>query len=210
MVTEQRVRMVDAFGMEFQDVVRRRRMVRNFDTRPVDAAIVNRILANGLHAPSAGNTQGWAFLVLEGVAETSRFWEASFDADGREGFRWQGLFDGPLLIVVLSHKDAYLDRYAEPDKGWTDRDQGRWPVPYWDVDAGFAALLMLLSAVDAGLGALFFGVFAPDRFRAAFGVPAAYTPVGALAIGHALPDEPSPSLARGRRSLDQVVHRGTW
>jgi nitroreductase len=115
-----------------------------------------------------------------------------------------------LLIVSLSHKQAYLDRYAEPDKGWTDRSESNWSVPYWDVDAGFAALLMLLTAVDAGLGALFFGVFEPERFRAAFAVPEAYTPVGALAVGHPLPDELSPSLARGRRPLDAVVHRGRW
>jgi nitroreductase len=196
--------------MDFQDVVRRRRMVRNFDARPIDPAVVERILANGRRAPSAGNTQGWAFLVLEGREETERFWQTSFDEEGRRAFRWQGLFAAPLLVVVLSQKDAYLDRYAEPDKGWTDRAEDRWPVPYWDVDAGFAALLMLLTAVDAGLGALFFGVFEPHRFRAAFGVPDAYTPVGALAIGHPLPDEGGSSLRRGRRPSDEVVHRGRW
>ncbi|HEV3352368.1 MAG TPA: nitroreductase family protein [Acidimicrobiales bacterium] len=197
--------------MEFQDVVRRRRMVRNFDSRPLSREVVDRILANGQRAPSAGFTQGWAFLVLEGPEDTARFWDASFpSADARAAFRWQGLFAAPLLIVPLSHKDAYLDRYAEPDKGWTDRSESHWPVPYWDVDAGFAALLMLLTAVDLGLGALFFGVFEVDEFREAFGVPEAYMPVGALAIGHSLPDEPSPSLARGKRALGAVVHRGRW
>ena len=90
----------------------------------------------------------------------------------------------PLLIVPMSNKDAYLDRYAEPDKGWTDRDESRWPVPYWDVDAGMAALLMLLTAVDEGLGACFFGV-PPERvdaFRAAFGVPDD-VPAGRLRVG---------------------------
>ena len=65
----------------------------------------------------------------------------------------------------MSNKSAYLDRYAEPDKGWTDRDECRWPVPYWDVDAGMAALLMLLTAVDEGLGACFFGI-PPERIAA--------------------------------------------
>ena len=186
-------------------------MVRNFDPRPVPADVVDRLLTNALRAPSAGFTQGWAFLVLDGRHETSRLWGATFpDDDARRRFRWQGLFAAPLVVVVLSHKQAYLERYAQPDKGWTDRDEGRWPVPYWDVDAGFAALLMLLTAVDAGLGALFFGVFEIDRFRQEFGVPDAYTPVGAVAIGYPLADEPSPSLARGRRSLDDVVHRGGW
>src|SRR4051812_20282769 len=108
--------------MEFQDVVQRRRMVRNFDDRPLDADVVERIVANGQRAPSAGNTQGTALLVLEGPSQTERFWEATFagEDDGggggggapRETFRWQGLFNAPLVVVVLSHKDAYLDRYA--------------------------------------------------------------------------------------------------
>ena len=196
--------------MEFQEVLRRRRMVRNFDDRPLDPEVVERILANGLRAPSAGFSQGWAFLVLEGREETERFWQSTFDPDEREGFRWKGLFRAPLLVVALSNKQEYLDRYAEPDKGWTDRDEARWPVPYWDIDTGFAALLMLLTAVDAGLGTLFFGIFDTARFRRAFGVPAEYLPVGALAVGHPLPDEPSPSLKRGHRPVEEVVHRGRW
>jgi nitroreductase len=196
--------------MDFQQVVNRRRMVRNFDTRPVPPELTERILRNGLRAPSAGFSQGWAFLVLDTPEDRERLWQTTFEAEGRERFRWQGLFRAPLLVVALSHKQAYLDRYAEPDKGWADKDEGHWPVPYWDVDTGFASLLMLLTAVDAGLGALFFGVFAVEEFRAAFGVPDAYSPVGVLAIGYPMPDEPSPSLARGRRSLDDVVHRGRW
>src|SRR3954447_14868918 len=193
--------------MEFEEVVRRRRMVRNFADKPVPSDVVDRILANAQRAPSAGHTQGWAFLVLEGREQTARFWEATFvDDEARRGFRRQGLFDAPLLVVALSHKDAYLDRYAEPDKGWADRDERRWPVPYWDIDTGFASLLMVLTAVDAGLGALFFGVFEVERFRSAFGVPSAYTPVGAVAIGYPLPDDPSPSAARGRRPSGEVVH----
>jgi nitroreductase len=196
--------------MEFQDVVRRRRMVRNFSDRPVPPEIRDRILANAIRAPSAGFSQGWAFLVFEGAEETKRFWAATFPPESRSGFKWPGLFDAPLVVVPFSSMDAYLDRYAEPDKGWTDRDAGRWPVPYWHIDAGFSALLMLLTAVDAELGALFFGIFRPDEFRAAFGVPDTYAPIGAIAIGYPAPDEPSPSLSRGRKPLDAVLHRGTW
>jgi hypothetical protein len=59
---------------------------------------------------------------------------------------------------MLADPTAYLDRYAEPDKGWTDRSLDRWPIPYWDTDTAMAAMVVLLGAVDAGLGALFFGV----------------------------------------------------
>ena len=195
--------------MEFQDVVRRRRMVRNFEDRPIPDETLERIIDNALHAPSAGFSQGWAFLVLQGT-EKERFHEVTFP--DRENFRFDGTFKAPVLIVCLSHKDAYLDRYAEADKGWTDRAEARWPAPYWDIDTGFAALLMLLTAVDAGLGAVFFGI-TPDRirpFREAFGVPDAYNPIGAIAIGYRAPDEPSPSLKRGRRGAEDVVHYGRW
>ena len=200
--------------MEFQEVVSRRRMVRNFERdRPVPPDVLERILTNALHAPSAGFSQGWAFLVLEGHEETERFWSATWtDPERRAGFRWQGLFDAPVLIVPMSHKQAYLDRYAEPDKGVVDKRESFWPVPYWDIDTGMASLLMLLTAVDAGLGALFFGVF-PEHlagFRSAFDVPEAYTPIGAIALGYRAPDEPSPSLRRGRRPVDEVVHRGRF
>jgi nitroreductase len=188
-------------------------MVRNYDPdRPVPAEVVERILRHATHAPSAGFSQGWAFLVLETPAERELFWSAATPRAGAPS-RWlTGMRTAPLLIVPLSDKSAYLDRYAEPDKGWADRDEARWPVPYWHVDTGMAALLMLLTAVDEGLGACFFGI-PPERtgaFREAFGVPAGHTPIGAVSVGYRAPDHRSGSLRRGRRSLDEVVHRGRW
>ena len=203
--------------MEFAKVVRRRRMVRDYDPdRPVPPDVVERLLDHAVRAPSAGFTQGWGFLVLEMAADRERFWAATSpeqDAGSRGRGRWlAGMRRAPLIVVPHANRSAYLDRYAEPDKGWTDRDEGRWPVPYWFVDAGFAALLMLLTAVDAGLGACFFGI-PPQRvtpYRAAFGVPDDFTPVGAITIGYPAPDHRSPSLSRGRRPVEQVVHRGRW
>jgi nitroreductase len=199
--------------MEFADVVRRRRMVRDYDPdRPVPPEVRERLLEHAVRAPSAGFSQGWAFLVLESPAERERFWAATTGEGPPD--RWlTRMRRAPLLIVPFSHKAAYLDRYAEPDKGWADRDEARWPVPYWDVDTGMAALLVLLTAVDEGLGACFFGVPA-DRvpaLREAFGVPEGYRPVGCVSVGYPGPDDRrSPSLTRGRRGLDEVVHRGAW
>lgn len=195
--------------MDFQRVVDARRMRRNFSDEPVEPVALERILRNATHAPSAGFSQGWAFLLLTDPEDRARFWDGQWPGE-RTG-RWsEGIVRAPALIVPMSNKDAYLDRYAEPDKGWTDRSEDRWPVPFWHIDAGFASMLMLLTAVDEGLGALFFGVIDQARFRSDFGVPDAYTPIGAIALGHPAKDALSPSLKRGRRALDDVVHRGRW
>ena len=197
--------------MDFRDVVRGRRMVRNFEARPVPAEALRRILDHARRAPSAGHTQGASFLVLVGADEVGRFWDCTFPAERRSTFRWPGLFRAPVVVLPCASKEAYLDRYAEPDKGWADRDESRWPVPYWDVACGFAAMAILLTAVDEGLGALFFGIFdGLPALRAAFGIPAEWHPIGAVAIGWPAPDEPSPSLRRGRRPEGEVIHRGRW
>ena len=197
--------------MELGEAIRRRRMVRNFEDRPVPADSLERILDHARRAPSAGHTQGFAFLVLEGPEQVGRFWDCTFPPARREGFRWAGLFRAPVIILPCASKGAYLDRYAEDDKGWADRDETRWPVPYWDIDCGFATMAMLLTAVDEGLGALFFGVFdGVAALREAFGIPDEFHPIGAVALGWPAPDEPSPSLRRGRRPENEVIHRGHW
>ncbi len=197
-------------------------MVRRYDPdRPVDPQVVDRMLANAVRAPSAGFSQGWAFLVLEDPGDVARFWTATSpptsppsSGDAAPSGWLDGMRTAPVVVVPLSHKDAYLDRYAAPDKGWTDRDEARWPVPYWHVDTGMASLLILQTAVDEGLGACFFGI-PPERtaaFRAEFGIPDAYTPIGAITVGHRVADtgaKGSPTR-RARRTPDEVVHRGSW
>lgn len=199
--------------MEFSDVVRRRRMVRRYDPdRPVPRDVVERCLANAVRAPSAGFSQGWDFVVLSEGDERDVFWGATTDASAPNDSWLSGIRDAPVLILCLSDKDAYLDRYAEPDKGWTDRDEARWPVPYWDVDTGMASLLILLTAVDEGLGGLFFGVPTTrhDAVRAAFGIPPGRGIVGVVSIGHARPGPKSPSLRRHRRTGQDVTHWGSF
>jgi nitroreductase len=196
--------------MEFQDVLRHRRMVRSYDPdRPVPPEVVELIVRNGLRAPSAGFSQGWGFLVLDTAEDIARF-RAAARPDVQPERWFAANVQAPLLIVPHSHKDAYLDRYAQPDKGHTDRSDSWWPAPYWDIDTGFASLLMLLTAVDVGLGACFFGMPADriEAFREAFGVPRQFTPIGAISIGYS--QEPPRDLRSRRRPAAEVVHRGRW
>jgi nitroreductase len=199
--------------VELVDAIRRRRMVRAFDARPVPSDTLDRILELAQHAPSAGFTQGWELVVLEGPEETSRYWDITLPADERDRFPWPGLLAAPVLIIPLADAGAYVDRYAQPDK--VDSGLGRsaddWPVPYWLVDTAMSSMLMLLGAVDAGLGALFFGIFRhEDELLAELGVPEGLRPIGTIALGYPAPDRPSASVDRGRRGLDEVVHRGGW
>lgn len=199
--------------MEFQQVLKRRRMVRRFTDEPLERDVVERIVAAGLRAPSAGYSQGYAMIVLESDEERRRLWATHAPTPGgwSEEMR-AGITKAPLVIAVLASKDVYLDRYAQPDKGWTDRSESHWPVPYWYVDAGCLALLLLLAAVDEGLGALLFGIVPDDipAFKSAFGVPKNYDVVGCVTIGHEDPSAERRDLRSRRRPESEVVHRGGW
>ena len=198
--------------MELDDAIRRRRMVRSFEDRSVSPEVVDAVLAHAVQAPSAGFSQGWAFVVLEGPDQTGVFWRTTTTPEWRASTRRAGLLRAPVVVLPLAHRQTYLDRYAEPDKEGSGLDRPKaWPVPYWLIDTGFATMLMLLSASDSGLGAAFLGIFRGEgELRAALGIPDEYEPIGAVAIGYPAPDLRSQSLARGRRPMSQVVHRGRW
>jgi nitroreductase len=191
--------------MDFQEVVRRRRMVRTFTDEPVPQASVDRILDNAVRGPSAGFSQGQAFLVLTEAGDRERFWAVGGGAVAASAAT------APLVIVPMSCKRVYLERYAQPDKGWTDMDESRWPVPFWHIDTGMAGLLILQTVVDEGLGAVYFGIppEAVAPFRAEFGVPDDQEPIGAIAVGYDAEAEKRDLRSR-RRDRSDVMHYGRW
>jgi nitroreductase len=201
--------------MEFSDVVRRRKMVRRYTDEAVDPGVVDLALRNATRAPSAGFTQGWSFLVLDTPEDVDRYWDLFVGDEEWEADGWlRGMRTAPVLILPCASKAAYLSRYAEDDKGWTDEDEARWPMPYWYMDTAMAVMLILQTVVDQGLGACYFGI--PPRHdaevRQAFGIPDGWDPIGVVSIGHPAPTggaKGSPTR-RARRPLEEVVHRGSW
>jgi len=199
--------------MEFQDVVLRRRMVRDFSDAPVPRHLLDQLMANSIRGPSAGFSQGFAFVILTDPEQRRMFWETT------SGPQWRGesesvpLTRAPVVIVPLAHKQAYHDRYALPDKAHTPlSDEAHWPAPYWDIDTGFGVMMILLTAADLGLGALFFAIFQGQQaLLDALGVPRGYRPIGAIAVGYPTPGERThPELATGRRVLDDAVRWERW
>lgn len=205
--------------MDFQDVVDRRRMTRSYTDQPVDPALVDRALRNATHAPSAGFSQGWGFLVLDTPADVRRWWETTVDPSAlADPDRWlTGMMRAPVVVVPCSNRSAYVRRYAEDDKQSSPRiaaqPEERWSVPYWHLDTAMASLLILQTVVDAGLGACFFGIPLEklDAVRAEFRIDPAFDPIGVLTIGHRADGGTAGSaVRRQRKPLDEVVHRGSW
>jgi nitroreductase len=210
---------------ELPEIVRRRRMTRAFDKRPVPPELITELVDLGSRAPSAGKTQGWHLIVLEGP-ETARFWDITLPPMRRGKFRWKRLLDAPVIAIPLADPRAYVQRYSEADKQATGLGAGpeAWPVPYWTVDASMSVMTMLLAAEHLGLGALFFGIFRGERqLRRTLGIPGWMQILGALAIGYAAPPDPTPpggeeasafgpgrSAPRRRRTPEEIIHRGGW
>ncbi|MFQ5555282.1 MAG: nitroreductase family protein [Acidimicrobiia bacterium] len=196
-------------GPAFLDLVKRRRIVRNYTDEPVESAAVDRILDAARRGPSAGFSQGVSFVVVTAapgraaVAELAH--EAEYVAAGFDPW----ISKAPVHIVVCVSEAVYRSRYREPDKS-ADGSEQDWPVPYWWVDAGAALMLVLLAAVAEGLAAGFLGSHALDRLAGTLGVPDDVAPIGIVTLGHPAPDRRSGSLHRGRKPWDEVVHRERW
>jgi nitroreductase len=190
-------------------------MHRAFLDRPVAPEVVDRLLARAATAPSAGHSQGWDWLVLEGQEQTARFWRVDADPAWLAAPDHPGLLAAPVLLVPFADASAYHRRYAAPDKS-SGRLRGgpeTWTVPYWLTDTAFATMLVLLGVVEEGLGALFFALHGPAAaLHAEFGVPDDRLALGALAIGWPDPSGPIGSSARRRprRPLGEQTHRGRW
>jgi nitroreductase len=201
--------------MEFRDVVRRRRMVRRFEQRPIPRDVLERVLEAARHAPSAGFSQGFDFVVLTKPEELDWFYRTTDDPTDPESYPGRDPEVAPACIVLpYENKRAYLERYSQPDKIQFGLDkEERWPVPFWTVDTAMAMLLILLAAVDEGLGAWYFGITrGEDEVRKTLGVPEDCKLLGPIALGYKAPDDqPRGSIfARRRRAFESMFHFGRW
>jgi nitroreductase len=201
--------------MELQETLRRRRMIRSFRQDPIDRDVLDRILATVPRAPSAGFSQGTELLVLTDTDAVAAFWELNEHPEFPTPPEHIEL-RAPVIVVVLSNPDAYTERYAAPDKIRFGLDQAaNWHVPYWDVDAGMATMLMLLAVVEEGLGAFFAGLVDDGRRTLdPIGVPTHVRAIGFVGLGHPAGDDVasagSSAFTRRKRPIGELVHSDRW
>ncbi|MGD2061854.1 MAG: nitroreductase family protein [Acidimicrobiia bacterium] len=196
--------------MEFSAVLARRRMVRNYSEEPVDRAALDRVAAAALRAPSAGNSQAIAVVVVTDPELRSRISVIADEPDYLEAGFDPWISKAPAHIVISVSERVYHDRYSEPDKLDADGTEISWPVPYWWIDAGAALMAVLLTAVDEGLAAGFLGVHSLPELSALLGIPDDYQPIGIVTVGHPAPDRRSGSLDRPKKTAAQVIFRDVW
>ena len=209
--TKDRVVQIYTDFMEFDEVVRRRRMVRHFTGEPVPPEAIDRIIATAQHAPSAGFSQGVSFVVVTDPDSRRRVAEIAGEREYTSGGMDPFISEAPVQIVICTSERVYKDRYREPDKKPDPNvEEMEWPVPYWHTDAGCALMLILLAAVNEGLTGAFVGVWDQRGLQDLLGIPEHFIPIGITMIGHPAPDVRSPSLKRGRRPLADVLHREHW
>jgi nitroreductase len=201
--------------MEFADVLRRRRMVRRYTDEPVHREAVERIAARGRKAPSGGFSQGVRLVVVTDDAMRRRIAELAQEAEYvKDGFEpW--ISQAPVHIVVGMREESYHERYRQPDKLLEDGSEIDWHVPWWWVDAGKAMMLLLLAAIDEGLGAGVFGLFPAEHnelLREELGMPEDVYVVGVVTIGHPAPDDGRGSSRRKFPwlPLEEVVRWERW
>jgi nitroreductase len=195
-------RVTSAAGSGFEALLRRRRMVHRFEARQPPRELVDRVLEAALHAPSAGFSQGFLMTVIDDPERVPWFWQTA--GTPREG-------GPPVIVVATVSRELYLERYRRPDKAAAAMQTAeRWPVPFWWVDAGMAVMLVLLAAVENGLGGWFFGITQGiEDVLAGLGVPEGHEFVGVIGLGYAAADDrkEGSSVSIARRRFDEVVRR---
>jgi FMN reductase [NAD(P)H] len=197
--------------MEFPEVVRRRRMVRNYDPdKPVERAVLERIAAAAQRAPSAGFSQGQRLVVVTDPDRRRRIAEICDEPEYVESGFDPWISRAPALFVPCVSEEIYHARYNEPDKRAPGEDEIEWPVPYWFIDVGATVMLILLAAVNEGLAAGFLGTHRMGDLAAELELPPDQQPVGVITVGYPLPDRRSGSLKRGWVKTDEFVHWERW
>jgi FMN reductase [NAD(P)H] len=203
--------------VEFRDVLTRRRSVRTYAARPVPRDVLERVAnAAVVWAPSAGFSQGLRIVVVSDADTRRKIATAAMEDELAEQGRPRWKAAAPVHMVVLTCEEDYHERYRSPDKlQITGGQEIDWPAPYWYVDAGAAAMALMLAAIDEGLDTAIFGVTDLPALSETLGLPDDVLFVAVVTMGYpaATEDEGSADssvFSRRRKARNAVVRWERW
>jgi len=170
--------------MDFWEVIERRHSIREFDTaREVPAEAVQKILETAIQSPSGGNCQPWHFVVVGDSAARQALATA---AHGQQTLR-----QAPVVIAVCSDPGRSAAYYGR-------RGQDLYAL----LDAGAAAVHILLAATAQELGSCWISAFDDDAVARSLRLPEHLRPIALIALGY--PRTPG-ARRTPRRPLEEVV-----
>jgi len=152
--------------MTLREAVRTRRTVRRYDDREVPRDVVEELVRDCTHAPSACNRRGWVFVLV----------------DDREDLDW--LHDAGGSSVLKNARQALLVCYRDESDNleWSDLEQS----------AAAAIAYFQLLAHERGIGSCWICHLPPKgEVAARFGVADGYEPVAMLTFGYYREGSPS-------------------
>ncbi len=193
-------------------LLRKRRQVYGFKTRPIPKKVLTTVLEDAIHVPSAGFTQDFDLVVVKNAATRKRLGEAARELEYQKlGLSKSDFIStAPVIVVPCANKKRYEEKYG------TTEESRR--LPWWLIDASFASLALMLSAIEHGLAASFLGALDDEKVAGILNlpkdhsvVPLAIVPVGYKSLeDKAWWEERSKKVQRTRRQMDNVVHWDKW
>jgi nitroreductase len=176
--------------MEFEQVIRNRRMIREFDpNKQIPEKILRKLLRNAHRAPSAGHTQVQEFVIITDPTTKKKLRQVAVDQEYVE--------EAPTLIVICSNTSRSEKRYGRRGREF-----------YSVIDGAFASMLILLTAVDERIGAGFAGAFDDDKVSEILKLPRYVRPIGIITLGYPMETEPVGRLERF--AIDDLIHYEKW
>ena len=169
--------------MEFEKLIKVRRSIRAFKSKPIEEEKLKKILMAANLAPSAGNLQAYEIYVVKDSKLKRMLSRASFDQEF--------IAEAPIVLVFCANPPRSAIRYGK-----------RGEELYSIQDATIATTFAMLMASDLGLGNVWVGAFDEEEVKRILNLPRYLRPVAILPIGY--PAE-QPEFV-GRRRLEDIVH----
>ena len=150
---------------KFDDIIKKRKMIRLYiQDKPIPQQIVDKLITNAHRAPSAGHTQVQEFIIVQDPLIKKKLGEAALNQEQ--------IYDAPLSIVVCANTSRSVNRYGKRGREF-----------YSIIDGAFASMLILLTAVNEGIGACFVGAFLDEKVSEILELPEYVKPIGIIALG---------------------------